>query len=70
MAKSIPVDRKRGRPATGHDPAISVRVPQFIIDEATAWAKETSISRAEAFRKLIEMGLDARAKKPKPKAKR
>jgi metal-responsive CopG/Arc/MetJ family transcriptional regulator len=44
-------------------------MPQFLVDEAEAWAKETSISRAEAFRKLIEMGLEARKTKQR-KAKR
>jgi hypothetical protein len=76
MAKSINVDKKRGRPATGHDPAVSIRIPQYFIDETDAWAKATSVSRAEAFRKIIEMGLAARSKKatassaPAKKAKR
>ena len=75
MAKSINVDKKRGRPATGHDPAISIRLPQYFIDETDAWAKATNVSRAEAFRKIIEMGLAARKKSasgalPAKKAKR
>jgi hypothetical protein len=67
MAKSITAHKKRGRPATGFDPTVSIRVPQYFIDETEAFAKRAKISRAEAFRKLLEMGLDAIGAKPKAK---
>ena len=65
MKSSITVKRKkRGRPATGTDPLVGVRFAQSQIDAIDAWAtggKET-LTRSEAIRQLVELGLKAKGK--------
>jgi hypothetical protein len=65
MPKSIKVHQKkrRGRPATGRDPVITVRLPQAVIAYIDRWAVENSCTRSEAIRRVIERGL-ADNKKP------
>jgi Arc/MetJ-type ribon-helix-helix transcriptional regulator len=62
MAKSISVTpkKKRGRPATGRDPHVTARLPQELIDAIELWAEKSSVSRSEAIRRLVEIGLKAR----------
>jgi hypothetical protein len=68
MRKSITVTpKKRGRPATGRDPFLTARVPQDVIDAIEAWAAASEISRSEAVRRLLELGM--RAPKRKSAAK-
>jgi hypothetical protein len=59
MGKSIDVaQKKRGRPYTGGpEPHMSVRLPQGVIDQVAAWAAKHDVSRSEAFRRLVELGL-------------
>jgi hypothetical protein len=59
MAKSILViHKKRGRPATGHDPVIAIRLPRELTDRIDEWMKISDApSRSEAVRRLIEVGL-------------
>lgn len=65
---------KRGRPATGRDPVSAVRLPHELTSGVDAWAAKHEISRSEAIRRLVELGLASattgRAKKsaasPKP----
>src|SRR6266700_4038144 len=59
MGKSLSVKRKkRGRPATGVDPLIGVRLPTAMVGALDAWAKrEKCASRSDAIRRLIESGL-------------
>ena len=65
MAKSISVKpKKRGRPATGRDPLVGVRIPVELIAELDGWAKHNSVTRSEAVRQLIEGGLPKAAKRP------
>jgi hypothetical protein len=67
MAKSIHViHKKRGRPATGHDPVLTVRLPQTTRMAVENWAKQQKDrpSRSEAIRRLIEIGLTGRSKSP------
>jgi hypothetical protein len=70
MAKSISVNKKkkgRGRPATGHDPAVAVRLPKPVISAVDKWATHNDIkSRSEAFRLLVGYGLAAAPKPEKP----
>jgi hypothetical protein len=67
MRKSIKVTpKKRGRPATGRNPFLTARVPQELIDALEAWAVANEISRSEAVRRLLELGLSA-PKRPRPK---
>ncbi len=62
MKKSISVNEKkgRGRPATGQDPVSAVRLPADLTDEIDLWAsKYGALSRSEAIRRLVELGLKA-----------
>ena len=50
--------RGRGRPATGRDPAITSRIPETIVAAVDKWAlKNDAPTRAEAIRRLVEIGL-------------
>jgi hypothetical protein len=65
MKKAISVHRNpRGRPATGQDPLISARVPVDVVASIKAWGNAKGITRSEAIRRLVELGLTV-----KPKAK-
>jgi hypothetical protein len=64
MAKSIPVKhkpKKPGRPATGHDPFVGIRLPKSLLTEIHQWSVENeATSRTQAIRRLVEIGLKAR----------
>jgi hypothetical protein len=62
MAKSIKVHpkKRRGRPASGKDPLVSARLPQPLIDQVEAWSASNSVTRSEAIRRLVELGLNAK----------
>jgi Ribbon-helix-helix protein, copG family len=64
MKKSIKVQpkKRRGRPATGKDPLLTVRAPRTIIEAIENWAEKNEISRSEAVRRLVELGLKAKGK--------
>ena len=58
MKKSIKVQpKKRGRPATGKDPLLTVRAPNTIIQAIEDWAAKNAVTRSEAVRRLVELGL-------------
>ena len=66
--KSIPVtQKKRGRPPTGQDPVLTLRLPPALRSDIERWAMQQSdkLSRSEAIRRLIELGLVAKAKRQK-----
>ena len=66
MKRSITVkQKKRGRPATGVDPLVGVRFPTEQIAAIDGWAKRTGegVTRSEAIRRLVELGLRAKPKK-------
>lgn len=66
MAESIKViPKKRGRPATGKDPLISMRLPAYMILAIEAWARRKNVSRSEAIRQMIERAIS----EPKPKSR-
>ena len=54
--------KKMGRPATGHDPSVSVRIPQEVLDQVMSWAEKNDCSRSTAIVGLLELGLDAAQK--------
>jgi len=58
--KGIPKKRARGRPATGKDPVVPVRMPKGLIDEVEAWARHQKTSRSDAIRRLVEVGLSVK----------
>jgi hypothetical protein len=68
MAKeSITVTpKKRGRPATGQDPVLTVRLSPNTRLAIENWAKQQKDkpSRSEAIRRLIEMALANKTKRP------
>lgn len=64
MKKSIKVmpKKRRGRPATGKDPQVVVRMPSTLIAEVDAWGEANDAIRSEAIRRLVELGLKAKGK--------
>jgi Ribbon-helix-helix protein, copG family len=52
-----PKKRGRGRPATGRDPMIGLRLPKDDIARLDKWAKANGCTRSEAIRALIERGM-------------
>ncbi|MFT8334679.1 MAG: ribbon-helix-helix protein, CopG family [Acetobacter orientalis] len=56
IKKAIP--KKRGRPATGKDPMLAGRVPAEMIEAVERWAAQHNLTRSEAIRRLIQLGLD------------
>jgi uncharacterized protein (DUF4415 family) len=62
MAKSIVVKhkKKRGRPATGHDPFVGIRLSKDLLAQIAKWSEGNGASsRSEAIRRLVEMALKA-----------
>jgi hypothetical protein len=75
MAKSISVKHKnrgRGRPATGHDPLVGVRMPPELRARIDAWAarQEDMPSLSEAIRRMVERQLASEPEAGKPPRKR
>jgi hypothetical protein len=56
--KNLP-KKRMGRPATGQDPHISLRLPVEMIAAADAWAAQQpdKPSRSKALRRLIDLGM-------------
>ena len=67
--------KKRGRPATGNDPMMSLRMPKELMGAVEGWAarQADNPARSEAFRRLVELGIaasvSARPHSPKTRAK-
>jgi hypothetical protein len=65
MKKSI-VDnqKKRGRPKTGVTPMTGVRFRASVLAEIERWAsgQQDKPTKAEAIRRLVELGLKAKSK--------
>lgn len=64
MARSIKdIPKKRGRPATGKDPMVGARFPAELIASVDSWAatRDAEMTRAEAIRQLVELGLKAKS---------
>jgi hypothetical protein len=59
-----PPRKKMGRPATGHDPQFTFRIPLETIAAIEAWAAKQpdKPSRSEALRRLIDKALGKRSK--------
>jgi hypothetical protein len=63
MKKAISVRKKpRGRPPTGQDPLISARVSSGVLSAIEAWRARHGVTRSEAIRRLVELGLKAKGK--------
>ena len=64
MSNLISVKRKKpGRPATGTEPLYGVRISDDLMGRIEKWAAENTASRSEAIRRLVELGLKAKAMK-------
>jgi hypothetical protein len=66
MTKSMGVKQKkrRGRPATGTDPIIGLRLSPEKTEQLDAWAAAEGLtSRSEAVRRMIDQVLGAGKKK-------
>ena len=61
MDKAINVDKKRGRgrPATGHDPMISARIPVDVLSKLDEWAAVNECTRSTAVALLLTKALDS-----------
>jgi len=51
------IPKKRGRPATGKDPMVSIRLPEKTLAAIDKVAKAEGVSRSEKIRALIEKAL-------------
>ena len=58
-----------GRPPTGKDPQVVLRMPSNLIATVDAWATSMEIMRSEAIRRLVEIGLTAAQPKQAPHAR-
>ena len=55
-----PKKRGRGRPATGRDPIVTLRLPVDIRREIERLAAKEGVSRSEMFRMLLEQAMKRR----------
>ena len=46
-----------GRPATGHDPVLTARIPAELLEKLEKWARANQCSRSAAVTVMIERGL-------------
>lgn len=51
------IPKKKGRPATGKDPMVALRVSKATIKALDAWAEAKGLTRSEAIRGMIEREL-------------
>jgi hypothetical protein len=49
-----------GRKPTGVDPARTIRLSDEFIATVDAWAEKHEVTRSEAIRRLVELGLKAK----------
>jgi Ribbon-helix-helix protein, copG family len=67
---NIVEQKKRGRPPTGQTPFVGVRLSSQLIARVDAWAAKDNgaLSRSEALRRLVELGLTVKAPKKSPRS--
>lgn len=58
--------RRRGRPATGHDPTVTVRLPVLLIQQIDDWADERGVTRSDAIRAALEALVRLGGLEPEP----
>jgi Arc/MetJ-type ribon-helix-helix transcriptional regulator len=64
--RTEPKKAGRGRPSTGKDPLVAVRLSTERIKQIDAWAKrEGAASRSEAIRRLVDQSLVAATQQPR-----
>ena len=62
MSAEPPEKRPRGRPRTGRDPSLSLRLPEHVIRELDALAASRGLVRSQMARELIIIALLGAAK--------
>jgi hypothetical protein len=69
MVKAISVHTKkrRGRPATGHDPAVTTRLRPDVLARVAQWAADNGCHRSQAIARLVERGLESEDGAAKPR---
>jgi nucleoid-associated protein YgaU len=61
------VKPKVGRPATGRDPLVGIRLPQATLDQIDAWALDQKTTRSKTIRGLIDAAITVGGlSKPEP----
>jgi hypothetical protein len=55
--ESVPIKRPRGRPRTGRDPSLSLRLPNRVIRELEQLAEARGVPRSQIARELIIIAL-------------
>jgi hypothetical protein len=64
MQTVVPKPKRGGRPATGRDPLVQLRMPADLIQAIDRFAdKFADLSRSQAIRALIDIGLHAGRKR-------
>ena len=53
----MPFYERRGRKPTGHDPVITARIPEEMLEALDAYASAEKLNRSEAVKRLIGEGL-------------
>jgi hypothetical protein len=69
--KNKRIRKKRGRPATGQDPVVPVRLPKNHLSALDDWRTEQKpeLTRSEAIRRLLEIALShTKRREPSPDA--
>ncbi len=68
MAKStLSVPKKKmGRPATGHDPSVTVRLPVDTLTQVEKWAENNGYSRSATVALAVELGMTILTAPAKP----
>ncbi len=60
ISDNVQSQKRRGRPATGTNPSVGVRMPESELARLDQWRTMQSDlpSRPEAIRRLVELGLE------------
>jgi metal-responsive CopG/Arc/MetJ family transcriptional regulator len=72
MANSITVTQKkrgRGRPPTGQDPVMTVRLPASLTERIDKHAESRGETRSQVMRRFLEQGLASETDVTKPRQK-
>jgi hypothetical protein len=58
MMRSAEPKKPRGRPATGKDPMVGVRLPTQVVETLDAWAQRQGLTRSAAIRRIFSKWFD------------
>jgi len=60
--KTVHRKGRASRPPTGRSSAATTRMPAALMAEVEAWATTNDVTRSDAIRRLVELGLTTRVK--------